>query len=192
MFEFFFTLKKRAGLGNAIMVFGLLRAAPMLLMLVGSPLLVWREEWLNAGMCFLLGFVTLVVGALTEARVKEKAESEAEAASVKPAAVDNEPPVTVANEAAAQVVANKQQEPSSATNTVAPGRKPIICAMPKCEEVVSDLMHPLCLEHYDDWINKQKPNGPFYCAMPGCSVNTASKSQPLCKEHWREWSGQSR
>ena len=182
--EFFVVLKKRIGLGGAIMLFGIFRIGPFVLVVAIVPLGL-LGEWLNAVMCFFLGFALLGTGLLMQVYMRNvlaREERQAQKSS------------TAANEAAAEqgAVVNKQQEPSSATNTVAPGRKPIICAMPKCEEVVSDLMHPLCLEHYDDWINKQKPNGPFYCAMPGCSVNTASKSQPLCKEHWREWSGQSR
>ena len=170
MFEFFFTLKKRAGLGNAIMVFGLLRAAPMLLMLVGSPLLVWREEWLNAGMCFLLGFVTLVVGALTEARVKEKAEGAA-----KPSPPDKSPTPTPPVVAAAP--AKKGGMPT--------------CAMPECKRNVEVPKHPLCPECWTDWINKQAQNV-FHCAMPGCKNTATSDKRPLCRLCWGKWDKENR
>ena len=164
MIEFFFTLKKRIGLGGAIMLFGIFRVAPFLLVAAFAPLFVWRGEWLSAVMCLLLGFVTMAVGVLMEARAKEALDAEASKAQ-SAAAVDNMPPVTVA---------------------VSAGSNMHNCAMPECKRNVEMPKHPLCPECWTDWINQQAQNV-FHCAMPGCKNTATSAKRPLCRLCWGKW-----
>lgn len=165
--EFFALLKRRSGLSGAVMMFCIFRVAPAGLLLAFLALLL-RQEWLNAAICLFLGFALLGNGLLMQVYLRNLFAREERLAKENTVA---------ANEAAG-------------AGRVLATDKPLFCAMPKCGSEVSDIMRPLCLTHYNDWVKEHNPNGPFVCAMPGCLEDTASNKRPLCTKHWQEWSGQ--
>ena len=160
MGDFFANLKTRVGWGGAVVLFGVFRVAPFLLM-AGLALLVWRGEWLNAVMCFLLACALIGIGGVMEWRLHD-------ILGTAPAADD--------------------ENDSHPANTAARNPKPVICAMPKCEDRVVSFLQPfLCFEHHKEWAGAQPPNGPCRCAIPECSGEGATKERPLCNTHWQEW-----
>ena len=165
--EFFVVLKKRIGLGGAIMLFGIFRIGPFVLVAAIVPL-VLLGEWLNAVMCFFLGFALLGTGLLMQVYLRNvlaREERQAQKSS------------TAANEAAATIAAAEGGIPT--------------CAMPECKRNVEVPKHPLCPECWTDWKDRQTGNT-LDCATPGCENTATSLNHPLCRLCWGKWDKENR
>ena len=158
------------------MLFGLLRAVPMLLMVAGFPLLAVRGEWLDAVMCIVLGFATLTVGALAEARVKEKAESETKANN------DGNDDIPKPNPPVAETVAAPIPAPVAATTEQKPVSEKCLtrdCRNPRTPK--DGGLHWWC---YDCWDNRQHEfgkKGVLQCVTEGCTKEVGHILDPWCR-----------